>query len=83
LPTRPAVSGPNVRLNPNINHITLKRAIPKKICIKIETVFFLRSNPASNNPRAGIINNTRLEAISIQAVSPEFIGMILFWLFYL
>jgi hypothetical protein len=40
----------------------------------METVFFLRSNPASNNPRAGIINNTRLEAISIQAVSPEFIG---------
>jgi len=76
LPTRPAVSGPNVRLNPNINHITLKSAIPKKICIKMETVFFLRSNPASNNPRAGIISNTRLEAISIQAVSPEFIGTI-------
>jgi hypothetical protein len=42
----------------------------------METVFFLRSNPASNNPRAGIISNTRLEAISIQAVSPEFIGTI-------
>ena len=42
----------------------------------METVFFFRSSPASNNPRAGIINNTKLEATSIQAVSPEFIGKI-------
>jgi transcriptional regulator len=39
----------------------------------METVFFFRSSPASNNPRAGIINNTKLEATSIQAMSPEFI----------
>ena len=76
LPTRPAVSGPNVRLNPKTNHITLKSATPRKICIKMETVFFFRSNPASNNPKAGIINSTKLEATSIQAVSPEFIGKI-------
>jgi hypothetical protein len=73
-PTRPAVSGPNVRLKPNVNHITLKSASPKKICMKMETVFFFLSNPASNNPRAGIINNTRLEATSIQAVFPLSIG---------
>jgi hypothetical protein len=79
LPTRPAVSCPNVRLNPKINHITLKSAIPKNICINIETVFFLRKSPASNKPRAGIINNTRLEAISIQAVSPEFITTTFFY----
>src|SRR5919199_259554 len=79
LPTRPAVSGPNVRLKPKINHMTLNSAIPKNICINIETVFFLRNNPASNNPRAGIINNTRLEAISIQAVSPEFIAKAFFY----
>jgi hypothetical protein len=30
----------------------------------METAFFFRSNPASNYPSAGIINNTRLEAIS-------------------
>lgn len=40
----------------------------------METAFFFLSNPASNNPRAGIINNTKLEATSIQAVSPESIG---------
>src|ERR671932_2755105 len=74
LPTRPAVSGPNVKLKPKITHMTLNSAIPKNICINIETVFFLRNNPASNNPRAGIISNTRLESISIQAVSPEFIA---------
>jgi hypothetical protein len=68
------VSGPNVKLNPKTNHITLKRANPKKICIKIDTVFFFRSNPASKSPRAGIINNTRLEATSIHAVFPLSIG---------
>jgi hypothetical protein len=76
-PTRPAVSGPNVRLKPNTNHITLKSATPKKICIKMETVFFFLSNPASNNPRAGIINKTKLEATSIHAVSPGFIGKLM------
>jgi hypothetical protein len=79
LPTRPAVSGPNVRLKPKINHITLNSAIPKNICINIETVFFLRNSPASNNPRAGIISNTRLEAISIHAVSPELIATAFFY----
>ena len=44
----------------------------------METAFFFRSNPASNNPSAGIINNTRLEAISIQAVSPLSIGKFFF-----
>jgi hypothetical protein len=47
------VSGPNVKLNPKVNHITLKIANPKKIYMNIETVFFFRSNPASNIPRAG------------------------------
>jgi hypothetical protein len=46
--------------------------------MKIETVFFRRNKPASNNPKAGIINNTRLEAISIHAVSPVSIGKISF-----
>jgi hypothetical protein len=76
-PVRPIqVSGPNVKLNPNVNNIKLRIANPKKICMKIDTVFFRRNNPASNNPNAGIINNTRLEAISIQAVSPVSIGKI-------
>jgi hypothetical protein len=69
-PTSPAVSGPKDRLKPKVNHITLRRAIPKNICIKIETVFFFLSKPASNNPNEGIINNTRLDAINIHAVSP-------------
>lgn len=69
-PASPDVSGPKDKLKPKINHITLRRAIPKKICIKIETVFFFLSRPASNNPNEGIISKTRLEAISIQAVSP-------------
>ena len=78
-PVRPIpVSGPNDKLNPNVNHITLRIANPKKICIKIETVFLRRNNPASNNPKAGIINSTRLEAMSIQAVSPVSIGKISF-----
>ena len=51
--------GPNVRLKPKTNHITLKSATPRKICIKMETVFFFRSNPASNNPEAESINNTK------------------------
>jgi hypothetical protein len=42
--------------------------------MKIETVFFFRSKPASNIPNAGIINKTKLEAINIQAVSPLSIG---------
>jgi hypothetical protein len=49
-------------------------ATPRKICMKMETVFFFLSKPASNNPKAKIIDNTKLEATSIQAVSPEFIG---------
>jgi hypothetical protein len=69
-PASPDVSRPNDRLKPKINHITLRRAIPKNICMKIETVFFFLSNPASNNPSEGIINKTRLDAINIQAVSP-------------
>lgn len=73
-PASPDVSGPNDKLKPKINHITLRSAIPKNICIKIETVFFFLSRPASNNPNEGIINKTRLEAISIQAVSPVSIG---------
>jgi hypothetical protein len=40
LPTRPPVSGPNVKLNPKVNHMTLKSAMPKKICINTDTVFF-------------------------------------------
>jgi hypothetical protein len=82
LPTMPAVSGPNTRLNPNTNHITLRSANPKKICMKIETVFFRLSNPASNNPSAGIINNTKLPAIRIHAVSPESIGTVEPQVFY-
>ena len=62
--------GLKAKLKPNVNHITLRRAIPKNICIKIETVFFFLSKPASNNPNEGIINNTRLDAINIHAVSP-------------
>jgi hypothetical protein len=69
-PASPAVSGPKDKLKPKVNHITLRRAIPKNICIKIETVFFFLSKPASNNPNEGIISKTRLDAISIHAVSP-------------
>jgi hypothetical protein len=39
--------------------------------MKIEAAFFFLSNPDSNKPSAGIINNTRLPATSIHAVSPE------------
>ena len=74
LPASPPVSGPNVRLNPNVNHMTLKRASPKNTCIKIDTVFFFRKSPASNKPRAGIMSSTKLDATSIHAVSPELIG---------
>jgi hypothetical protein len=70
-PTRPIVSGPKDTLNPNTNHMTLKSAKPKKICIKIEAVFFFRNSPDSNKPSAGIIKSTRLPATSIHAVSPE------------
>jgi hypothetical protein len=78
------VSGPNTRLKPKTNHITLRSANPKKICIKIETVFFLRKSPASKRPNAGIINSTRLPAMRIHAVSPESIGTIVskFFLLY-
>src|SRR4029078_3681873 len=67
---RPDESGPNDKLKPKMNHMTLKSAIPKNICMKIETVFFFLSNPASNSPNEGIISKTRLDAINIQAVSP-------------
>lgn len=70
LPARPEVSGPKDRLKPNMNHITLRRAMPKNICMKIETVFFFLSKPASNRPNEGIISKTRLDAINIHAVSP-------------
>jgi hypothetical protein len=50
--------------------------------MKIETVFFRLSNPASNNPSAGIINNTKLPAIRIHAVSPESIGTVEPQVFY-
>jgi hypothetical protein len=75
LPINPLISGPNVTLKPKVNHITLKTASPKKICIKIETVFFLLSKPDSNRPRAGIMRRTSEDAISIHDVSPESIGM--------
>ena len=69
-PITPVVEGPNERLNPNTNHITLSNDIPKKICIKIETAFFFLNKPDSNKPSAGIINNTKQPAINIHAVSP-------------
>ena len=70
LPIIPCVDGPNDRLNPKTNHITLRSDIPKKICMKIETTFFFRKRPDSNNPSAGIINRTKHPAINIHAVSP-------------
>jgi len=70
-PPKPIVEGPKDKLNPNTNHITLKSAKPKKICIKIEAAFFFLKSPDSKRPNAGIINSTRLPATSIHAVSPE------------
>ena len=43
-----------------------------------KVLVFFRSNPASNIPRAGIINNTKLEAINIHDVSPESNGKIFY-----
>jgi hypothetical protein len=74
----PVVEGPNDRLNPKTNHITLSNDIPKNICIKIETTFFFLNKPDSNKPRAGIINNTKHPAISIHAVSPVSMGIMKF-----
>ena len=54
----------------------LNRAKPKKICMKIETVFFFLRRPDSKSPSAGIIKSTKLPATSIHAVSPESIGTI-------
>lgn len=70
-PTNPIEEGPKDTLNPNTNHITLKRAKPKKICMKIEAAFFFLKSPDSKRPNAGIISSTRLPATSIHAVSPE------------
>jgi hypothetical protein len=39
--------------------------------MKIEAAFFFLKSPDSKSPNAGIINNTRLPATSIHAVSPE------------
>ena len=60
-----------IRLNPNTNHMTLKSAKPKKICMKIDAAFFFLKSPDSKRPNAGIIKSTRLPATSIHAVSPE------------
>ena len=71
MPIQPSCDGPNERLYPKTNHITLSNDKPTIICDKIETTFFFRNRPDSNRPSAGIINKTKHPATSIHAVSPE------------
>ena len=75
LPIIPSCDGPNDRLYPKTNHITLSNAKPKIICERIETTFFFRNRPDSNRPSAGIINKTSIPATSIHAVSPVSISI--------